>query len=98
MLPRLDAVEAEKWRRNHSKISKYYPDTGQRRRELYVKHMEFFRAGACHRERLMLAANRVGKTEKASMWAGLPPHVRDARSKGIPALGQGAIYPIPEEA
>ncbi len=27
----------------------------------------------------------------------LPPHQRDARSKGIPSLGAGAIYPIPEE-
>lgn len=41
----------------------YYPDTGPLRRELYPKHVEFFAAGAQHRERLMLAANRVGKTE-----------------------------------
>lgn len=40
-----------------------YPDTGALRRELYPKHLDFFRAGAEHRERLMLAANRVGKTE-----------------------------------
>ena len=26
-----------------------------------------------------------------------PPHLRDARSKGIPSLGSGAIYPVPEE-
>jgi hypothetical protein len=26
-----------------------------------------------------------------------PPHLRDARSKGIPSLGAGAIYPIPLE-
>ena len=26
----------------------------------------------------------------------LPPHQRDARSKGIPSLGSGAIYPVPE--
>jgi hypothetical protein len=25
-----------------------------------------------------------------------PPHLRDARSKGIPSLGAGAIYPVPE--
>lgn len=25
------------------------------------------------------------------------PHERDARSKGIPSLGSGAIYPVPEE-
>lgn len=25
-----------------------------------------------------------------------PPYLRDARSKGIPSLGSGAIYPVPE--
>jgi phage terminase large subunit-like protein len=45
------------------KILSYFPDTGPLRRELYPKHLEFFRAGADHRERLMLAANRIGKTE-----------------------------------
>lgn len=33
---------------------------------------------------------------KAEMIAKLPPHQRDARTKGIPALGSGAIYPVPE--
>jgi len=41
----------------------YFPETGLLRRELYPKHCEFFAAGVDHRERLMLAANRVGKTE-----------------------------------
>jgi phage terminase large subunit-like protein len=41
----------------------YFPDEGSLRRELYPKHTEFFRLGKGHRERLMLAANRVGKTE-----------------------------------
>ena len=45
-----------------NRIESYYPDTGPLRRELYVKHLEFFAAGDC-RERCMLAANRVGKTE-----------------------------------
>lgn len=45
------------------KITTYYPDAGPLRRELYPKHLQFFAAGAYHRERLMLAANRVGKTE-----------------------------------
>lgn len=47
------------------KILSYYPDTGPLRRELYPKHMEFFRLGTLKRERLFLAANRVGKTEGA---------------------------------
>lgn len=45
------------------KLMLYYPDTGPLRRELYVKHNQFFQGGANKRERLMLAANRVGKTE-----------------------------------
>jgi hypothetical protein len=31
---------------------------------------------------------------KAELLASTPPHLRDARSKGIPSLGSGAIYPI----
>lgn len=59
----LDAVEAELRRRNMNKLSRYYPEEGPLRRELYRKHLEFFAAGAERRERLFMAANRVGKTE-----------------------------------
>jgi hypothetical protein len=45
------------------RIHSYYPETGPLRRELYVKHMEFFRLGATIKQRLALCANRVGKTE-----------------------------------
>src|SRR5258706_11323160 len=45
------------------KLWSYYPDSGPLRRELYPKHLQFFAAGALHRERLFMAANRVGKTE-----------------------------------
>ena len=34
---------------------------------------------------------------KKEMLAGCSPHERDARSKGIPQLGAGAIYPIVED-
>lgn len=44
-------------------IDTLYPDDGPLRRELYPQHMRFFEAGRGNRERLMLAANRVGKTE-----------------------------------
>ncbi|WP_429951400.1 terminase large subunit domain-containing protein [Comamonas sediminis] len=56
----LAAIELELSRR---KIDGMYPATGPLRRELYPKHMEFFRAGATYRERCAMAANRVGKTE-----------------------------------
>ena len=35
---------------------------------------------------------------KKELLASIPPYQRDARSKGIPALGSGAIYPISEDA
>jgi hypothetical protein len=35
---------------------------------------------------------------KAELLASMPPHMRDARTKGIPMLGAGAIYPLPEAA
>lgn len=44
------------------KLSQLYPDEGPLRRELYPKHLQFFRAGHEHQERCMMAANRVGKT------------------------------------
>lgn len=33
---------------------------------------------------------------KEELWASIPPYQRDARSKGIPQLGSGAIFPVPE--
>lgn len=60
-LARLKTEKAKRLREN--RIDGYYPDKGPLRRELYAKHLEFFRAGKSHRERCMLAANRVGKTE-----------------------------------
>lgn len=56
-------LEEKARRAKQRKIWSYFPDEGPLRRELYPKHMEFFRAGKIHRERLMLAANRVGKSE-----------------------------------
>jgi len=50
-------------RAKRRKLWAYYPDAGPLRRELYPKHMEFFKAGSKHRERLILAANRIGKSE-----------------------------------
>lgn len=50
-------------RSSRRKITTYYPDEGPLRRELYPKHIAFFAAGEKYRERLLLAANRVGKTE-----------------------------------
>lgn len=41
-------------------------------------------------------AAHLDERTKAELLASTPPHLRDARSKGTPSLGAGAIYPIPE--
>lgn len=58
-----DQARDEAARRKAYLIKQLFPDTGVLRRERYAKHMEYFAAGATERERLMLAANRVGKTQ-----------------------------------
>jgi phage terminase large subunit-like protein len=55
-------LEARRRSRQRRKIDTYFPDTGPHRRSLYPKHLEFFRAGAEHRERAFVAGNRCGKT------------------------------------
>lgn len=63
IIEEIQILEEQQRRKRERKILTYFPDTGPLRRELYVKHTEFFRAGIEFRERLMLAANRIGKTE-----------------------------------
>ena len=64
-----EALVAEERHRAHNKLFLLYPDTGPLRRELYAKHMMFFRAGAMrdeagdlYNERAAMGANRSGKT------------------------------------
>ena len=57
------ALTEKERRGKERKLLSYYPETGPLRRELYAKHTSFFDAGTKYRERLMMAANRVGKTE-----------------------------------
>ncbi len=42
-------------------------------------------------------APHLTEADKKELFESYPVHMRDARSKGIPALGSGAIYPIAEE-
>lgn len=39
----------------------------------------------------------LSETQKAEMLRAYPEHERDARAKGIPMLGSGAVFPIAEE-
>lgn len=58
-----EALEEKARRKAMRRFYDLYPDTGPLRRALYRKHLEFFRLGKIHRERLACCANRVGKTE-----------------------------------
>lgn len=61
----LDALMAELDRRQTERvIDNFFPDDV---RHLYKKHLDFFKAGADHRQRLVMAANRVGKTVMAGV-------------------------------
>lgn len=54
--------DAEKY----GKFESYFPDDGPFNRELYVKQLEFFKAGSKYRERCLMAGNRCGKTTAAA--------------------------------
>lgn len=41
-------------------------------------------------------AAHLSPEAKKALIDSFPPHERDARTKGIPQLGSGAIYPVPE--
>lgn len=41
-------------------------------------------------------ALHIDAPSRADLLASVPPHQRDAREKGAPALGSGAIYPVAE--
>jgi hypothetical protein len=41
-------------------------------------------------------APHLTEEQKKSLYDSIPPYQRDARTKGIPQLGSGAIYPVPE--
>lgn len=63
-------VDELRTRRRQRLFFEMYPDVTTTRwddqvmyaRDLYPKHLEFFRAGSTFRERCFMAANRVGKT------------------------------------
>lgn len=54
-------IEAERQRRA-APFLVLFSDAGPLQRALYPKHLDFFGAGETYKERLFMAANRVGKT------------------------------------
>lgn len=59
----MELQETKERREKRRRIFSFYPETGKLSRGSYPKHMAFFEAGPKFRERAMMAANRVGKTE-----------------------------------
>src|SRR5690606_22051028 len=55
-----------------------------------------------HEDRAIVMAGwddvpHLSAEQKARMLAAAEVHLRDARSKGVPSIGSGAIYPVPED-
>ena len=43
-------------------------------------------------------AEHISPEKREEIIASYPPHEREARTKGIPALGSGRVYPVTEES
>jgi hypothetical protein len=39
----------------------------------------------------------LSQAQKDELWSSIPAHQRDARSRGIPVLGSGRVFPVAEE-
>ncbi len=66
MIELLELLEAKETVERRRYKDTFFPDTGDLRRELYKKQMLFFEAGSEFKLRLLMAANRVGKTFAAA--------------------------------
>jgi phage terminase large subunit-like protein len=61
----LELLELDQLIQKRNRIDTFFPDDGPLRRELYKKHLNFYNAGSEYKLRLLMAANRVGKTVAA---------------------------------
>lgn len=63
-LEELHAALEEQLRRTEEggHLRKWFPEEGPCKYEYYPKHLKFFETGGIYRERLFMAANRVGKS------------------------------------
>ena len=62
----LELLEELHQRQQRNAIEQYFTDSGENRRDLYRKHIDYMAAGKDYKMRLFLAANRVGKTLTAA--------------------------------
>lgn len=68
---------------------------------LYTKDGDVLSDGEISSDKYVITASwddvpHLSQTDKEALLKTIPPYQRDARSKGIPSLGSGAIYAIPE--
>lgn len=95
--------EREVWEEKYRKFANMYPEEYRKigdaeyfPRQLYPKHMEFFRVGVDYAERCAMCANRVGKTfgmggyEATCHLTGLYPDWWEGRRFRIPVRGWAA--------
>jgi len=82
---------AERKRNRH--IERFYPDEGPLRRELYRPHIAFFKAGKVCRERAIIAANRIGKSEGVGGYE-MACHL----TGNYPAWWEGRVFDRPVNA
>jgi len=83
----LEALEVVAHDQKYNKFKNFFPDTGEYRRELYPKHIEFFNAGGEYIERAFIAGNRcVSPWTFIRMDSGLRRSVEVASSKDATVL------------
>ena len=58
----LDLLQEKELRSRRNFITTFFPNDGPLRRELYKKHMRFYEQGRNYHQRVICAANQVGKT------------------------------------
>ncbi len=75
----------------------FTPDSGLT--DTVLHFLEKVKPGESERFVVMVGWDDVphlSEERKKQLLATIPPHMRDVKTKGIPYLGTGAIYPIPE--
>ena len=87
-----DRLIAEAVRRSTARFTTFFAETGPLARTGYLKHLDFFSAGKRYKERLFMAANRVGKSEAGA-------YEMTCHLTGLyPAWWEGRKFATPVEA
>lgn len=74
----------------------FTPENGMT--ELVSQFMENLKDGQCLQNVTWDDAEHLDEETKRQLLAAIPDYQREMRSKGIPILGEGMVYPVAEEA